>query len=411
MADPRIIRLSERRPRILRRSELSEELATRLCRKYPGAISVEFPTPINDGRWTIASRGWIGYLPVSPELTIEIVPRIQIDNLFRMLEYAYRLRSFKILAGVVHVHSIEEFFDRLAHMLADLAIARRRRGLYREYVTVTEDIPFVRGRVDFAWRLRRPWRTRLRCEFEEHTADISDNQLIAYCLETIARSRRCSEATAAHVRRAYRMYAAEIAVPKFDVNASLGRLYNRLNQDYEPIHGLCRFFLEHAGPRLEQGDYTMPPFMLNMDRLFEVFIAEWLAAHLPPSLQMRVQESISLDPSDRLRFNIDLVIYDRNGGAPLAVLDTKYKRPETPAASDVAQAVAYAQSKGVKTAVLIYPEPLPRSIEITVGQTRVETLDFDLTKALDESGAAFLASLLALIDPAAREAKHAHPKR
>ncbi|BDI32783.1 hypothetical protein CCAX7_48340 [Capsulimonas corticalis] len=398
MANPRIIRLSERKPKTLRRDELSEDLALRLCRKYSHAVTVEFPTPLNEDRWTITSQGWIGYLPVSPEFSVEIFPHILIDNLFRMLEYAYRLKNFKILPGTIRVKSIQELFDRLAHVLADLAIARRRRGLYREYVATSDDIPFVRGRVDFARHVQQPWRGRLDCEFEEHTADISDNQLIAYCLEQIARSGRCSEATIPHIRRAYRMYASEIAVPQFDAKACLGRLYHRLNQDYEPIHGLCRFFLEHLGPHLEySGDHTMPPFMLNMDRLFELFVAEWLTKHLPPSLQARVQETVKLDPTNRLQFHIDLVIYDRDQGVPIAILDTKYKRPKTPNTADVAQAVAYAESKGVKTAVLIYPERLPRSLEITVGQTRVETLEFDLTKPLEESGSAFLERLLAFL--------------
>ncbi|MCW3061567.1 MAG: 5-methylcytosine restriction system component-like protein [Capsulimonas sp.] len=397
MANRQTIRLSERRPKHLRRSELSEELAVRLSRKYPSAVTVEFPTPLNGERWTITSQGWIGYLPVSPECMVEITPRIQIDNLFRMLEYAYRLKSFQIFPGVIHVQSIEAFFDRLARVLADLAIARRRRGLYREYVPAHDELPYVRGRVNFVRRTEQPWRTRLDCEFEEHTANIADNQIIAYCLKWIAKSGRCSQATAPHVRRAYRMYASEIDVPRFDLKACIGRFYNRLNQDYEPIHGLCRFFLEHAGPRLESGDHTMPPFAVNMDRLFEMFVAEWLAAHLPPSLRLKAQESVQLDRDNTLRFSIDLVIYDREKNTPRAVLDTKYKRPKAPDTADVAQAVAYAESKSVKLAALIYPEPLPRSSKIIVGQTRVETLEFDLTKNLEESGPIFLAQLMTLM--------------
>ena len=92
------------------------------------------------------------------------------------------------------------------------------------------------------------------------------------------------------------------------------------------------------------------------------------------------------------------MIYDAERHEPLMVLDTKYQRPDTPSTADVAQAVAYAESKGVKTAALIYPEPLPAVMNIVAGGTRVETLDFDLTVGLEASGAAFLGALVKLLD-------------
>ena len=33
----------------------------------------------------------------------------------------------------------------------------------------------------------------------------------------------------------------------------VGRLYNRLSDDYEPLHGLCRFILEQSGPGIAGG--------------------------------------------------------------------------------------------------------------------------------------------------------------
>ncbi len=45
-----------------------------------------------------------------------------------------------------------------------------------------------------------------------------------------------------------------------------GRTYNRLNADYEPMHALCRFFLNNSGPTHERGDRPMLPFLVNMSR-------------------------------------------------------------------------------------------------------------------------------------------------
>jgi 5-methylcytosine-specific restriction enzyme subunit McrC len=53
----------------------------------------------------------------------------------------------------------------------------------------------------------------------------------------------------------------------------VGRTYNRLNADYEPMHALCRFFLENSGPTHERGDRSMFPFLVDMSRLYELFVA------------------------------------------------------------------------------------------------------------------------------------------
>ncbi len=62
----------------------------------------------------------------------------------------------------------------------------------------------MRGRVDAYEAARRPWDVRLPCHFEEHTADIEDNQILTYTLWLIAQSGVCTERVLPTVRRAYR---------------------------------------------------------------------------------------------------------------------------------------------------------------------------------------------------------------
>ena len=89
----------------------------------------------------------------------------------------------------------------------------------------------------------------------------------------------------------------------------------------------------------------MLPFLIDMNRLFELFVAEWLAAHLPKTHCVKAQEHVEITASGDLEFIVDLVLYDAVEDRPLCVLDTKYKRPKTPAAGDIEQVVAYAVSK------------------------------------------------------------------
>ncbi|MCX7038200.1 MAG: hypothetical protein NT005_03560 [Spirochaetes bacterium] len=43
---------------------------------------------------------------------------------------------------------------------------------------------------------------------------------------------------------------------------------------------MCRFFLESSGPTHEPGGNLMLPFLVDMARLFELFVAEWLQQHI-----------------------------------------------------------------------------------------------------------------------------------
>lgn len=91
---------------------------------------------------------------------------------------------------------------------------------------------------------------------------------------------------------------------------------------------------------------------------------------------------------------MDLVLYDRPGGTPLAILDTKYKPVQGPSTADVAQVVAYAEARGCTEAVLLYPVRLEKPMDLRVGRIRVRTLGFELAGDLDAAGERLLAWLL-----------------
>jgi hypothetical protein len=45
--------------------------------------------------------------------------------------------------------------------------------------------------------------------------------------------------------------------------------------------------LENSGPAHERGSQSMLPFLVNMTRLYELFVSEWLKAHLPDAISLR----------------------------------------------------------------------------------------------------------------------------
>jgi 5-methylcytosine-specific restriction enzyme subunit McrC len=325
-------------------------------------------------------------IPLAPELGIVLRPKVRIANLFRMLEYAYRLRGFHLLDGIYHCASIEEFYSQLAAILARRTLDRERKGLYQEYVHASEALPYPRGSLDMRRTLAKPYRAELHCDYHQSTADIEENRIIAHTLRMIACSGLCDERTLPLVRRACRGFEGRVTNLPIPPASCSGRSYNRLNEDYQPLHALCRFFLEQSGPSHESGDREMIPFLIDMGKLFEMFVAEWLRAHLAEGTSLAAQEVVGFGGGHTFHFSIDLVLSDSSSGRALWVADTKYKTPRAPSAADVAQAVAYAEAKGCRDAFLIYPATLDAPLDTIVGDIRVRSVAFRLDRELEEAG-------------------------
>lgn len=389
----RVFEIEEYRPRFLDRGELTDAEGELLWREHRAKVAVEFPSPVNRQRWVLTGQGWAGSLPVTPDLALRLRPKVDVGNLFRMLEYAYRLKGFELLSGLMDCQSIDDVYERLAHILALRVMDRARKGFQRDYIGHEDRLPYLRGRIDLPRALRSPGQVRIDCSFQEHTADIEDNQILAWTLLLILRTALCRrDEVRGSLRSALRSLQGIVPPVPVAARACIGRTYHRLNDDYRLLHALCRFFLEGSGPSHERGDRSTIPFLVDMANLFELFVAEWLDAHLPEELGVRAQEKVPITLG--MEFSIDLVLYRRANGEPLCVLDTKYKNAALPSTSDVQQVVAYAEAKGCREAILVYPSRDARPFEARVGEIRVRSLVFDLSGHLEEAGRRFLGAIL-----------------
>ena len=362
--------------------------------KFSTKITLEPPSSWNEHQWKLTPGGWVGFIPLTENYGLSLAPRVPLKNLFGMLAYAYRLRSIDFFRSPIECKSLEEFYEYLAEVLAKRVLDRGRKGFYREYIQQTDRLAFVRGRLQMERIAQTPWNIQPWCHFEEHSADIEENQILSWTLRTVARCGLCSARVMPTIRRAYHVVQGVTRLTPFDVQACIDRQYNRLNKDYWPMHALCRFFLEHSSPKHETGETTTLPFLVNMPRLFELFVAEWLKVHLPSRIRIKAQDRVPLGASHDLYFNIDLTLYDALTGKTLMVLDTKYKSSEAATTKDVAQVIAYAEAKNCMNAVLIYPKPLEQPLDIQVNKIRVRSAVYQLDTELEKSGNQLLQNLL-----------------
>ncbi|MDZ7698526.1 MAG: restriction endonuclease [Deltaproteobacteria bacterium] len=392
-ADPNVIRIQEYDPSFLPADTMTLTFGEQLWRTFGKYLSVEFPNPKTDMQWKLCSQGWVGHIPLSDELVLYLVPKTSIGNLFRMLEWAYNLESFHIFEGLTSSSSLDDVYQRLAKILARRVLDRGRKGLYREYQREKERLPYLRGRVDMGRAMLRPWQATFPCRYEDHNADNEDNRILAWTLFAIARSGICRGDSLSVVRQAFLQLRGAARVEPQLPKVCIGRFYNRLNNDYSPLHALCRFFLEQMGPGHDWGERTMIPFLVNMGRLYELFVARWLDHHLDETWRLKAQERVTFDENEALRMNIDLVVEEADTDRVLCVIDTKYKVSDQAAKADIYEVVAYAEAKNCEKAFLVYPEPLIHPLDMEIGRIRIKSLVFGLSDDLDNQGQAFLDAL------------------
>ncbi|MDD2756172.1 MAG: restriction endonuclease [Methanothrix sp.] len=397
--EPRVIELFEYNPQEVTRQQLPLEAAELIRREYSNVIKVEATSFLPDSNWKLMVLGVVGYFPLTSQVGLRLLPKVPIENIFRMLEYAYDLQCFNLLKGLIDCSSLEDFYDLLARLLAVQVLSRGRRGFYRDYQKRLEKLPFVRGRLDHRAASQRPWETRIACHFEEHTPDLDENQILAWTLLQILHSGLCTQRSLPLVRQAFRDMAGFVELRPCQPEECIARYYSRLNQDYQPMHALCRFFLEHLGPGHETGDHEMMPFLVKMDRIFELFVVRWLEKHLASGFLIQSQEQVIIDANLDIKFKIDISINDERTGRCVFVMDTKYKS-EQPSASDIQQVAAYAETKDCRDAILVYPVSLGQNLSGKVGRINIRSAVFSLDGDLENAGNMFVKDLFG---PGAKE--------
>ncbi|MGV8080958.1 MAG: McrC family protein [Syntrophales bacterium] len=389
---PQVYSLREYEPTPFTKEQLPEESVRALHASYRNQVVVERPLFTEKYNWTVTPQGWVGYIPLSDDVHLSLVPKVPVGNIFGMLEYAYQL-DFQILEGLVDSKSVAELYDRLAFILARKVLDRIRKGLYRSYVADCDQLPYVRGRMDIQAHLRVPAQIHMPCHFEEHTSDLEENQILLWTFTRLLASGTCTERSLPYIRQARRILQGFVTGVPVSAERCVNRLYNRLNNDYEPLHALCRFFLEHTGPSHLPGDRKMLPILVNMERLFELFVFQWLKRHVSDRYIVHGQETVQFEMKQKVSIRIDITIEDLQTGRTCFVLDTKYKAPDTPALADIHQVVAYAVAKDCDQAVLIYPSPLERDISGLFGDIHVQSRAFRIDGDLESGGSALLGQL------------------
>lgn len=394
------IDLVEETPLKIPEGGLSPALIQRIHELYSTKLAIETPSFLNEHSFVLKARGWVGLFPLGEDGLIVIAPKVPVGNLLRMWDYINDLDTLHILGPLVGVDSIMDLYEGIARILANRVDRRLKQGLYLDYLALAEELRYARGRIEpFATTIRSMrGRVALYCQYNEITADIEDNRLLLWTMYLLAKTQALGQLAFFEVARALRGLANTVSLTPVSASRCVGRPYHKLNEDYRPMHSLCRFLLENTGPVARTGSHSMYCFGLHMPSLFESFVGKWLERNTRNRLKIERQYPAHLEGGGGLKFLIDVVLKEPVTGKTMAVLDTKYKSTTSPSEEDIQQVVAYAVRMDTDKAFLVYPTAACAKTGITIGEVHVNTISFDLSNPnLESSGDSFLEVLTDLM--------------
>ena len=305
-------------------------------------------TVIHNGKRELKARQYVGVFRLG-DRTVQVLPKMYrsndledqnqeaVRNLLYMLEYTNQLSVKQYSLAALSQQDLD-WFEILTRLFAVNLLEEWQRGAFRNYQSVSDTLPVLKGKWNLIEQLRRPERKHLfSVTFDEFTADNQLNRVLRYVVERLYQLTRNFHNR--QMLHELQQWMEEVTLLT-KVNIEDLRLIpiTRLNQRYEPLLNLARLFLENESIQLSSGNFHTFAFALDMNKLFEEFVISFIDCHRREILPTELQDCELLSQSvgavrylaktsnqlPVFQLKPDLVMR-HNGKFPL-IIDTKYIR-------------------------------------------------------------------------------------
>lgn len=365
-----------------------------------------------DGRHRLRAQQTVGVI-VTTAVTLEILPKIDTDaatvrrNLIHMIAALDDLPLSATDASLLDTQN-RDILEILIARFALGLVSALRAGAARTYVSVQEELPALRGRlnVEQQFTIRAGRADRLICRHDTLSPDTPLNRILKAAAALLSRltqvlgSRRLLEEVALHLEGVGHLPAGPLPEIYLD----------RSNQTFRHLYDQARMFLRARYQTTSSGRADGVAILFRMNLLFEAWFARSLRQAIAPlGWKVRPQSGkrAALWRGAEGVFHMipDILV---EGHGRCFVLDTKWKRLEPissnpkrgVAQSDVYQMLAYQQAWGADGVALIYPGNGPTAEHdlLTIGSANIPFLLAEVrVDELSNTASGILAILTKLI--------------
>ena len=341
---------------------------------------------------------------------------IPIKNVYYMLSYAFQLlneQGYKKLAT--------EDFDNAGDLCAAILIrgitCQLKRGLGREYISETDTISAIRGKIEITESIKNQSmiRSQMVCTYDEFSINSPLNQIIKSTVILLLKA-DISKTRKKELRKLM-VYFEDISVVDVrSINWAIN--YNRNNQTYRLLITICYLVVKGLLQSKSDGSVKMMDFLdeQRMCRLYEKFILEYYKKHYPQIRTSAAQIEWALDDGISTMLptmQSDIMLSCKKGDIDKTlIIDAKYYAHTTQVQYDVHtlhsnnlyQIFTYVKNKATKggdvSGMLLYAktdeEIYPNNeYQMSGNRITVRTLDLNcefekISQQLNEIADAFL---------------------
>lgn len=205
---------------------------------------------------------------------------IYIKNVYYMLTYAFRAlrqQSYEKIASE-DFENIQELF---AEILSKGVSRQLKQGLYREYISFSEDLMVLRGKLNIYKTIKDKMikKQQLNCEYDELSENNVFNQIIKTTLQILVKSSNVKVQYKAELKKILVFFKDVDTIEPICIHWNMLH-YQRNNKDYELLMNMCYFVLDSLLLSADNGEYKLATFSDDlMAKVYEKFILEYYKRH------------------------------------------------------------------------------------------------------------------------------------
>lgn len=249
---------------------------------------------------------------------------IAVQNVYYMLSYAFRVlneQGYKRIAT-------EEFNNTAELMAAILAkgiAIQLKRGLGKDYISQSEELSSLRGKIDITKSIKTQSmiRKKLICAYDDFSVNSTMNRIIKSTVELLLKA-DIAKSRKKELRKLMVFFEDVTLINLYSVNWNLQ--YFKNDQSYRMLISICYLVVKGLLQTNTDGTTKLMDFLdeQRMCRLYEKFILEYYKKHYPELTVSASQIPWSLDDGmgDMLPIMQSDIHIQR--GSTVLIIDAKY---------------------------------------------------------------------------------------
>lgn len=311
---------------------------------------------------------------------------IPIKNIYWMLCYAFNSLKHKDYEKLKN-EDFNNIYDLLTRILVMGVNSQIKRGLHREYIDETDELPSVKGKINISHSIKSQTfiKKRLVCEYDDFSYNCLMNKVIKATLFCLLKCDRLDVSLKKDVKKLTLFFGNIDDICLKNVVWESFR-FNRNNASYKIILDVCYLIFKGLIINEQSGNVKFATFIEDkqMASLYEKFVLNFYNVECSNEVKAKAEYiDWMLDDEERLdllpKMKTDISLYNIKGTKQL-IIDTKFYPNalqtnfdhKTFISGNLYQIFSYVKNsafEGEKSGMLLYP-----------------TVKYDLNKMASMSG-------------------------